>query len=192
MGSSRDWVAFVDESGSNSALDPDTYIFAAAIADQRTVAASAEVMHSLRLRRQKKVHWRDESPERQSKVIAAVASLELEHLVVVRSCEPSERPERRRRQCLEHLCWSLQDLGVTQMTLESRGQRDDRRDLEALQTFRARKVVTGELRMEHRPGPAEPMLWVPDTVCGAVVADRTGNPEYMNVIRTACTIIEVS
>lgn len=91
----------------------------------------------------------------------------LRHLIVARSCPTRERPERRRRLCLQQLCRSLQQLGVAEMTLESRGVRADKRDMDAVQAFRAGNVLTNRLRVTHRTGHAEPMLWIADSVRGA-------------------------
>ncbi len=35
------------------------------------------------------------------------------------------------------------------------------------------------------------MLWIPDAVCGMVVAMRTGTPTYYEQIRTRSTLIEI-
>lgn len=52
------------------------------------------------------------------------------------------------------------------MTLESRGRADDKRNRDALAAFRAKRAVSPRLRIDHLPGPAEPLLWIPDAVCG--------------------------
>lgn len=185
------WAAFVDESESDRARDPGTYILAAAIVAPSAFDQVRSQMLGLRIGKGGKVHWRNEDAQRQMKIITAVSELPLEHVVVVRSCAPQERGERRRRLCLEQLCYELDQLGVHQVTLESRGQADDRRDLHALQGFRARRIVSSTLRMYHQPGPVEPMLWVPDAVCGAVVAARTGTQDYLNKVESSCTVRHV-
>lgn len=124
-------------------------------------------------------------------IISTVGPLPLEHLVVVRSCDSHEREERRRRRCLERLCMELDELGVESVTLESRGPADDRRDMAAVQAFRSQHLVSSRLRIFHLPGPREPMLWIPDAVCGAVVAARTVNGEYFDEIETRCTVLEI-
>jgi hypothetical protein len=185
------WAAFVDESQSNRSLDPDTYILAAAIADIDVLDKVRQAMTELLIGRRRKLHWRDEDESRHSAISATVARLPLEHVVVIRSCGSGERDERRRRLCLERLCVELDSLGVETMTLESRGSSDDRRDLDALQAFRSRRLISGGLRMYHLPGPKEPMLWVPDAVCGAVVASRVKTPEHLDRIQSCCTMYEI-
>lgn len=48
-----------------------------------------------------------------------------------------------------------------------------------LETLRARRALSRRVRVEHWPGPSEPLLWLPDAVCGAVVADRCDESEYL-------------
>ena len=43
--------------------------------------------------------------------------------------------------------------------------------------------------MDHQPGPTNPLLWIPDIVAGAVGADLTGEPSYLDRIRHLTTII---
>ena len=85
----------------------------------------------------------------------------------------------------------LDVLGVESVTFESRGPADDRRDMAAIQAFRSQHLVSSRLRIRHLPGPKEPMLWVPDAVCGAVVAVRTSSGEYFDEIKTRCTMLDI-
>jgi hypothetical protein len=168
--------AFLDESQSDRARDPYCYVLAAGICSPGDINAARAGMERLRLRGQRKVHWRDESANRRRFIAQAVAVLPLQHLVVVRDGRAGETAERRRRHCLERVLYELDQLGVDTATFESRGPADDRRDRFMLDALRARKVVSPELRMAHIPGPKDPLLWVPDTVCGAVTHQRTGDP----------------
>lgn len=185
------WSAYVDESGSNRAKDPGTYILAAAVTEDAYVDHVSEVVSGLRLPAQRKLHWSDENPKRQELITKTIADLPLEHLVVVRTGRDSDRPERRRRKCLEELFIRFDELGVSRATFESRGRKDDRRDLDVLQAFRASKRVSGSLRIYHQAGPVQPMLWIPDAVCGAVTADRTGDAAYLRLLDSCCTIYTI-
>ncbi len=186
-----DRTAFVDESQSNAQADPNTYILAAAIVGFDSFDPVREQMRGLLIKRGGKLHWRDEPAKRQTTIMEVISALKLEHIVVVRSKPTPDRPERCRRLCLEQLCWQLEQLGVSEMVLESRGPADDKRDRDALDALRARKIVTAQLRMAHQVGRVEPLLWVPDAVCGAVVADRTGTPSYLEQISGSCTVVEL-
>lgn len=182
------FAAFVDESGSDQTRDPGTYILSAVVLEIDRLKQVREEMRALILRGQKKLHWREESDPRRLAIAEAVAALELEHVVVIRNDAMTDRPERRRRACLKRLTYELDQLGVGSMTLESRGAADDGRDRVALDGFRRTGSVTTRLRMHHEPGPAEPLLWVPDAVCGAMVGRRTGNPGHWKLLEHQCTI----
>jgi len=184
--------AFIDESESDRSTDPDTYVLAAALLDPTRIDEVRDAMRALLLRGQRKLHWRDESDKRRLQIIEAVVAAQVEHLVVVRAGRTRERSERRRRLCLEALCFELERLGVRQATLESRGRADDRRDRVMLDTLRARKTVGGQLRMQHLPGPGEPLLWLPDAVCGAVTRARVGDVVYRDMVESQITVVSIS
>lgn len=186
------WEAFLDESESDRSADPDTYILAAALIDPAHLDVAREAMRRLLFKGQRKLHWRAESDKRRLQIIETVADAPVEHLVVVRDGRLGERSERRRRHCLERLCFELDQLGVTRATLESRGRADDRRDREMLDTLRSRQIVRGRLRMHHVPGPTEALLWLPDAVCGAVTRARVGDPAYRDTVGSRITIITIN
>lgn len=184
-------TAYVDESGSHAIEDPGTYILAAAVIADCSVESVAEAMRKLLLPGAVKLHWTDESSRRQSLVTETIAGLPVRHLVTVRTGAAHTPTERRRRTCLKRLCWWLQQEGVDHMILESRGPKDDRRDMDALQAFRAQHVITSDLRMDHVRGRTEPLLWVPDAVCGAIVQTRRGTHTCWQLIEDLCEVIEV-
>lgn len=184
------FYAWVDESGSDAAADPHTYILAAAVCAGDAVDDARGAMESLRLVGQRKVHWRDESDKRRLHLVESVAAIGLEHLVVVRDGRVDERPERRRRHCLERLFHELAQLGVESATVESRGPKDDERDSKMLDYMRRKGVLAGAaLHVQHRAGPADPLLWAPDVVCGAVTRDRVGDASYLRVLQRKLEII---
>lgn len=99
-GSCRGWV---DESGSNELLDPGSHILAATICPIDIETSVRETMIRLSSHGSAKLHWHDEDDPRRRTIITAVSELHLTHLVVVRAHHLDERPERRRRKCLEQL-----------------------------------------------------------------------------------------
>ncbi len=105
-----------------------------------------------------------------------------EHVIVVRDGRAGERPERRRRHCMERMLYELDQLAVATATFESRGRPDDRRDRAMLDALRARKMITSELRIAHQRGHEEALLWVADAVCGALTQQRVGNSSYLKTI----------
>lgn len=138
------------------------------------------------------MHWHDESDKRRREIIEVVARLPVDHIVVIREGRPGERPERRRRHCLERLCYELDHRGVTKVTLESRGPADDKRDRAMLGALRAKRVVSGALRLHHAPGPGEALLWLPDAVCGAVTRARAGDTTFTETVMSQMTIITIT
>ena len=181
--------AWGDESGSDRRRDPGTYILGAAVADEDCLDDLRQAMLDLRLASSgPKLHWRDESPSRKHQIAERIAALPVEGFVVVRQGAVEERPERRRRKCLERLLREVTSLGCQHLTLESRGQADDRRDRHLVDQLRRNRRLSNEVKVLHTPGPREPALWLADALCGAVSNDRTGQPEFLKTIAGCVTV----
>lgn len=186
------FVAYVDESESRQDVDAGTYILCATIMDERDITVTREKMSALKPAGRKKLHWHDDNTDSgRQKLVGHVTGLAAEHLVVVRLGSTDARVERRRRMCIERLSYELQLLGVTRVVFESRGP-GDKFDLELLQRLRSKRIINSALRFDHLPGPAEPLLWISDIVCGAVTQDRIGNPTMLDPIRASITFHEVA
>ncbi|MBF6159974.1 hypothetical protein IU421_18330 [Nocardia cyriacigeorgica] len=173
-------TAWGDESGSQPERDPGSYLIAAALIDEDDVSTVRKTMDGLLLSSETKVHWHRRSDDHRSELIAAVAELPVCSLVVVHH-DTAASDRRHRRKCLEYLLPHLADMPCASITLESRGPMDQS-DLDILQKFRARKLVQGELRIRHERGRVDPVLSVPDVVCGAVVQARVGNHTYLDAL----------
>lgn len=186
-----DLSAFIDESGSHRSLDPNTYMLGAAIYNSETALKAAAAMQNLLLPGQAKVHWHDEDERRRLKLVNEVARLDGVGLIVVRNGLQGEKDERRRRLCGQRMYYELQQNGVQKAVFESRGPADDRRDRTHLDTLKASKQVAGSFRVDHLAGKAEPLLWVPDILCGALSQARTGNGVYMQLLRAKVEIISL-
>lgn len=184
-------IAFGDESGSVASIDPGAYIFAGILLAPSRVGRARDAITALRRPTEKKVHWRDDADKRHVEVIQCIAALPIHGLVVARVGPLSDRAERRRRKCLEAFLNELQNLGCRELTLESRGQHLDRNDMDLLNGLRAQKRLSSGLRVAHRGGPTEPLLWIADAVAGAYVAHRTGNPKYFAQIEELTTVVQV-
>lgn len=136
-----------------------------------------------------KLHWHDaETAGRRLQLAEMVAGLDaVEHVVVVLATRAAERPERRRRRCLGRLLPEPHDLGVGLVTAEAREPKQNQRDRQFLDGLRAQGRVPASLRLDHRPGPAEPALAVADIVAGAILADRSGDGRYRKVLEHKLT-----
>jgi hypothetical protein len=77
------------------------------------------------------------------------------------------KQERARRCCLERLLHELGLLAVSQVWLESRSAKPDRRDLKRVDSGRRRRLIPSELQVDFARPKVEPMLWLPDAVAGA-------------------------
>lgn len=184
------WLAFVDESEPDTRVDPGTYLLAAAIVERDHVDRVAEKLRSQLLPGQRKLHWRDESTLRRTQLSAVVGELDMLHLVVVRTGgRDGERSERRRRLCLQRLLSELDATGVHQVVLEARQVKQNQADRDLLDALRAAKQVERTLRMEHVPGPENSVLAAADIVCGAVAADRQGEPTHLIPLKRQLTVL---
>ncbi|WP_131747537.1 hypothetical protein [Frankia sp. Cppng1_Ct_nod] len=190
-GPSLGWHAYVDETESDSRLDPNTYMLAAAVGDTDNLGQTRNIMRELLQPGQRKLHWRDESDRRRHAIIEEVAGAPVEHLVVVYDGRQGEQSERRRKQCLKRLCYELDQMGVIRMVLESRGPADDQRDWKMIDVLRAIKAVSSVLRMDHLPRPGGAAAVAADAVCGAMTRARTGEPAFVKTIESRLTIISI-
>jgi len=183
-------IGWGDESGSDSARDPGTYLLSVVLAVPDAAEQIQDAMRALLHKGTAKLHWRDAVPRRQQAIAAAVAALPVSGVVVVRSRPVAdERPERRRRKCLEHLLPELGERGCSRLVLESRGSKDDARDRAMLDAMRRSRRLPHGLHLDHVPGPKDPALWAADALCGAVVADRTGeNPSHLRTIEAGIPV----
>lgn len=153
--------AFVDESYTDS-----RYTFGVCLLEPYDLDDARERMRSLLLPGQKKVHWHEENTKRRRVIARTVASISARHLIVVRHSSVSERPERQRRLCMEHMLVQLEAMHASTVTLESRLKRDDHRDHLFIDALRVCGVITSRTRVQHRLGPSEPLLWMADALCG--------------------------
>jgi hypothetical protein len=172
------WHAYGDE----SEPDRDTYLLSALIVHSEAEPDVRRSVAALRPPTETKLRWHNESAASRRKIIAAVPSLAAMYVVVVRSCPPDERPARRRAKCLATLLAELDVAGVDLLVLEARQQSQNNQDLRSVARLRSARHVSSRLRVEHVPGPAEPLLWIADIVAGAVGAARAGNSENLTTI----------
>lgn len=185
------WISFVDESESDRRKDPNSYLMAAAVFEARICDDARSIMRGLKLRGDKKLHWHQESDSRRRKIVSSISDLEAIHMVIVRNGRPGERPERRRRKCLEKLFCELESADVAKAVLEAREHKQNKYDMQMLQNMRSRQLLRTGFRIEHLPGPAEELLWVADAVAGAVTAKRCGNAEFLDALGSCLELHEI-
>jgi len=179
-------LAFVDESESQPSKDPGVYILAAVLLDPADAADARDTLRRLRTRRVAKAHWHDADQSLRERMVHVVAALPLDICIVTHTDDVATRSERRRRHALRTLLMHFRAQGVDHIALESRGAISDRRDIAFMNGIRSQRLVAPEQRIEHIPGPEEPLLWAADIVAGATVQHRVGAPQYLKTL-TATT-----
>jgi len=142
--------------------------------------------------RGRKLHWHNRDARQRMTAVDTVAALGVPSIIVVRTGYPSDPSERQRRKCLDRLVLELARRNIRKVTAESRGRKDDKRDLDTIQKMRSRLILTGHLHLEHCAGPREPLLWAADIVCGALTQDRCGDGSYLARLSASVTVIEIS
>lgn len=167
------------------------YLLAAACleADEAPAArvSVAELGRSTR-----RFHWRDAQAPERGKAVGVVAGLRALHMVVVAAPLDPRRQERARRHCLRRLLFELDGAGVGRVLLESRGRRQDLRDLQVVNALRVQRTLGRQLVVDHAQPMGEPLLWVPDIVAGAVGAELDRAEPYAEQLAPMVTRYQVS
>lgn len=157
--------AWVDES---MHVEAGIYLLAAAVCDPAACGPVREELRSLRAPGEPKLHWGQESPDRRTTIIDVVAGFDMAAVVVVGTPMDRKKQERARAVCMESLAVYLDAMDVTQVYLEEREASLNARDQRLVQAIRGKKLIRSTLRIDTAKPSAEPMLWLPDIVAGAV------------------------
>ncbi|WP_220499649.1 DUF3800 domain-containing protein [Microbispora sp. H10949] len=182
------WTAFIDESESNSALDPDVYILAAVLVCTEAIPSIRSRMAALHVRGERKLHWVKESARRRAEIISVLEDLDVLFVFVVHEGDPTAKSERRRRKCFERLLWELSKAGVAEIVIESREDTQNKRDRALLGALLARHRIPRRPWIQHVAGAVEPLLWIADCAAGALVAYRCDDPGYFKRLSEAAEI----
>ena len=167
------------------------YVLAAVVADPLECDVIRDKLKDLRRGRQPRIHWSSEDPRRKSRIVTAVADLDVAAIVAVGTPVEKSKQERARGCCLERLLFEMQQLEVSQVWLEARTESLNRRDRRLVEALRGRRMITSALRVDIGYPLAEPMLWLPDAVAGAVTAARRGEARWLAAIEQLVTIIDL-
>ncbi len=175
-------TAYIDESG-GSGLDPENvYILTATIPLSIDVDFYRSELLALKPPTSRKLHWYEADSELRSQVVTRIASFEVMH-VIVESVEHDEtKSERHRRKCMKELFAMLEQMGIRSVVMESRGKGSNAADRKMVRTLKVDRTVPADFEIQHRDGPFEPLLWIPDAVCGAVSERRLGNDTNLKTL----------
>jgi len=159
--------AYVDESEPGGGRDHTAYVMAAVVVHDRERDDVRAGIRAATPRRMRKLHWYEALHAQR------ISWLELLRravaVVVVRYDGAAARVERRRRHCLERLVWELEQRGVGEIVIESRGRAHDDADRSMFDALR-RRGVGRSVRHEHVRPDDEPLVALADLACGAHVA----------------------
>lgn len=172
-------TAYIDESGGSGKEALNVYILAATIPLTDDPETCRERLRALKSAEARKLHWYRANDLDRSRIVETIADLDVMHVVVESVEPPSTRDERHRRLCLRMLLARLDHMGVREVVMESRGPGSNHRDRTMIKTLRVDRTISADMEVSHRDGPFEPLLWIPDAVCGAVVDRRLGRPRFL-------------
>lgn len=137
--------------------------------------------------RKSKLHWHTESLGRRLSTAATIAELPfICELVTVRASDQTST-ERLRRLCLLALAGRLSQAGCNALALESRGHSLDASDFSFWKRIQTSNQFHHAVTLSHVPGPAEPLLWIPDIVCGAFNTWMRGDARAWDLLKHRVT-----
>lgn len=164
-------MAFVDES-SRKAPDGRLYVVTAAVVAPDDADKARTEMQGLLRRRQRRLHWRIEKPDRREAIIETIGRIGPQSVVYVAQPVAKGKQERARSKCLQKTLWDLAGWGVTEVLIESRGA-GDKRDKQSI-SYARRDGLPSTVRCEFGSPLREPLLWMPDAIAGVTAAHVAG------------------
>ena len=185
-------TAWVDESiVLGPAGNAGTYTMAAVAADVRHCDDLRRELSDLTIKPGVRLHWVAESVKRRDLIAEAVSRMDVAAIVTVGTPMERSRQERARRCCLERLLYELDQFGVSETWLESRAASQDKRDLRLVDSARRKRLISHELQVGFARPSAEPMLWLPDAVAGAMSAVVLGEDRWLTAMAEVITVHQV-
>lgn len=184
--------AWVDERMDVGDNNDGRYTLAAVIGDDTSCEAIRADLRSLLLRRQPRLHWRDENISRRTKIVDLISRTDVTAVVVVGTPMIASRQERARRVCMERLLPLLQqDYRVGTVILEAQTPSLMRKDHQQVLNLLGKRWITRELSVTDARPLHEPMLWIADAVAGATGAAHQGDPQWLNQLDHLVTQIPI-
>jgi hypothetical protein len=137
-------VGFVDECKTPS------FALVLVVVESEAVVTARTASLSLRMKGQRRIHFKNESDSRRRQILSAYAKLEFDVLIF----ESKRRSHyEARRSCLLALADAASPQGITQLVFET-DQSTVKLDGEVLRK--------SQIRFKHLPAHQEPCLWLPD------------------------------
>ena len=142
-------VGFVDE-----CKTPNFALVLVLVAESSVVDVRSTSL-SLRMKGQRRIHFKNESDSRRKKILRSYAKLDVD-LYIFESRKKSHFDARR--SCLEALVAASQNLGVVHLVFETD---------ESIVKLDAEVLRNSNIRFRHSPAHQEPCLWLPDAYAWA-------------------------
>jgi hypothetical protein len=124
-------------------------------------------------------HWKDERDDARLRMLR-LASDQAAQLIVL-ACRPTLRREheRARAQLLTDLLEELAPTAALDLLIESRQHVNDLKDRRVIAATIAAARISPELNYGHTGPNQEPLLWLPDALAGAAMAQVRGDGRYL-------------
>lgn len=124
-------------------------------------------------------HWKDERDDARLRMLR-VAADEATHLVV-RACRPTLRREHEqaRAQLLSDLLDDLAATATLDLLIESRQHVNDVKDRQVVAAAVAARRISPDLNYAHTGPDQEALLWLPDALAGAAMAQVRGDGRFL-------------
>jgi hypothetical protein len=178
-------TAYIDES---MRVSHGLYVLAAVIVADTDAGQHRAALRALLLRGQLRLHWRDESTARRSRLITAMSALRHTGAIVIATDAAPRRQERARRKCIERLLAELASRAITTVTFERRHPDLDSHDRTMIAALRRQRSLPAAMRTTWQGAADEPLLWLPDIAAGAASLAQTGDDTYWRDLADAFTV----
>lgn len=163
--------AFIDESHRRRPDGTGSYFFGVVlIADGQVNRARRQLIKSLP-RNVNRFHFGTDSEDVRRAALKALAAAPVEGFVVYRADAPKKKAERARSKAMWVLMADLAERGITQAFFENRPKQLNNNDHTTIARIREAMPATRRIRYEFVHPSDEALLWLADTLAGAVGYD---------------------
>ncbi|MDQ1123463.1 hypothetical protein [Microbacterium trichothecenolyticum] len=174
--------AFIDESSAVRSSTRQEYLIGAGFIPFEACDEIREQLRCLALPGQVKLHWTDESEPHRRNIVERISALAPMTRVVTHRSERVKKNERCRRNCLEALYHDMAGMEVFDLLLEDRSPSQNSRDGERIVALQG-QGLDSRVRIAHRRGGDEPLLWIADVLLGAINAAALGQPAHLETLQ---------
>lgn len=167
--------------------DRQEYLIGAALIPAGLCEEVREQVRKLALPGQIKLHWTDEGESRRRAIVKRLAELAPMTVVITHLSERMKKNERCRRKCLEALYHDMVEMESFDLTLEHRSDAQNSKDRAHIVSLQG-QGLDKRVRIDHRRGGDEPLLWIADVLLGAVNAAEIGEPGHLEALQDTILI----